>query len=188
MVTSQFFSSADSQLALSSKFVPLLYAILDLSGGIKSQPTQFRVGDEVALSDLAASATTQPITIRKPDGTQTQLPSGETRFAQTDAPGIYTVTSAQPPVSFAVNLDPAESRTAPLPIDELERLSVPLKPRQIELTRQLDEKRRLHDTELENRQKLWRWLTLAALVVLLCETGVAGWLARRTTFQTGSSL
>jgi hypothetical protein len=63
-----------------------------------------------------------------------------------------------------------------------------LKPRQIELTRQLDEKRRLHDTELENQQKLWRWLTLAALVVLLCETGVAGWLARRTTFQTGSSI
>jgi len=124
----------------------------------------------------------------KPDGTQTQLPSGETRFAQTGAPGIYTVTSAQPPVSFAVNLDPAESRTAPLPIDGLERLSVPLKPRQIELTRQLDEKRRLHDSELENQQKLWRWLTLAALVVLLCETGVAGWLARRTTFQTGSSI
>ena len=188
LVLTSGWQPADSQLALSSKFVPLLYAILDLSGGIKAQPTQFHVGDDVNLADLTASSTAQPITVRKPDGTQTQLPSGETRFAQTGAPGIYTVTSAQPPVSFAVNLDPAESRTAPLPIDGLERLSVPLKPRQIELTRQLDEKRRLHDTELENRQKLWRWLTLAALVVLLCETGVAGWLARRTTFQTGSSL
>jgi len=179
---------ADSQLALSSKFVPLLYAILDLAGGIKAPPTQFHVGNEVNLADLAASSATRPVTILKPDGTQTEIPAGESRFAQTDMPGIYTVTSAQPPVSFAVNLDPAESRTAPLPIDELERLNVPLKARQIELTRQLDEKRRLHDTELENQQKLWRWLTLAALVVLLCETGVAGWLARRTTFQTGSSI
>ena len=33
-------------------------------------------------------------------------------------------------------------------------------------------------TEIEARQKLWRWLIVAALVVLLLETMLAGRLAR----------
>ena len=181
LVLTSGWQPSDSQLAVSSKFVPLLYAILDFSGGIKTQQTQFRVGDEINLASLAISAVTQT-TIQKPDGTVVQLAPGETKFTQTDAPGIYTVTSAQPPVRFAVNLDAAESRTAPLPIDELERLNVPLKPREVPLAVQMQEKRRLHDSELENQQKLWRWLTLAALMVLLLETGVAGWLSRRAAF------
>ena len=49
-------------------------------------------------------------------------------------PGIYNVASqplsepsaapSQRPKRFAVNLDAAESRTSPLPVDELERLAV----------------------------------------------------------------
>jgi hypothetical protein len=183
LVLTSGWQPADSQLALSSKFVPLLYAILELSGGIKGQPMQFHVGDEVNLANLSSSVTAQPLTIRKPDGTQAQLAAGQASFPQTDAPGIYTVVSVQPPVRFAVNLDAAESRTAPLQVDELERLGVPLKTRDIEVAKQVEQKRRLHDTELENQQKLWRWLTFAALMVLLGETWLAGWLSRRTTIQ-----
>jgi len=36
----------------------------------------------------------------------------------------------------------------------------------------------LHNAELEARQKLWRWLIIAALGVLLVETWLAGWLTR----------
>jgi hypothetical protein len=183
LVLTSGWQPADSQLALSSKFVPLLYAMLELSGGIKPQPMQFHVGDEVNLANLPSSATAQPLVIRKPDGTQAQLAAGQTRFTRTDAPGIYTVASVQPPVRFAVNLDAAESRTAPLQADELERLGVPLKIREVEASKQVEQKRRLHDAELENQQKLWRWLTFAALVVLLGETWLAGWLSRRTTIQ-----
>jgi hypothetical protein len=32
---------------------------------------------------------------------------------------------------------------------------------------------------LEGRQKLWRWLIVAALAVLLVETWLAGWITRR---------
>jgi hypothetical protein len=172
---------ADSQLALSSKFVPLLYAILDLAGGIKAIPTQFHVGDEVNLANLITVNPTQPITVQKPDGAQVSLPAGETRFAQFDAPGFYTVTSAQPPLRLAVNLDAAESRTGALLADDLEKLGLPVKPREVNVTMQAGQKKRLHDTELEARQKLWRWLTFAALVVLLGETWVAGSLTRRAT-------
>jgi len=39
-------------------------------------------------------------------------------------------------------------------------------------------KRQLQNAELESQQKLWRWLIVAALVMLLLETGLAGWLTR----------
>lgn len=61
-----------------------------------------------------------------------------------------------------------------------------MKAREIAQSVQIEQKRRLHDAELEDRQKLWRWLTLTALVVLLCETFVAGRLTRRTAVQTGA--
>ena len=184
LVLTSGWQPADSQLALSSKFVPLLYAMLDLAGGIRPPLTQFHPGDEVNLTGFAPAAG-QSIALRKPDGALVQLAPGETRFNQTDLPGIYTLTSVEPPMRFAVNLDPSESRTAPLPADTLERLGVPMKAPEIAAAVQIEHKRQLHEAELESRQKLWRWLTLAALVVLLGETWAAGWLSRRATFQTG---
>ena len=183
LVLTSGWQPSDSQLALSSKFVPILYSALELAGGIRSQLTQFHIGEQVDLSSVASATGAAPLTIRKPDGAQVQLPGGETKFSQIDVPGIYTVTTAQPPVQFAVNLDPAESRTAPMPIEELGRLGVPLKTPELEPVKQLEQKRRLHDAELEGQQKLWRWLTLAALMVLLLETWLAGLLSRRTTLQ-----
>ncbi len=179
---------SDSQLALSSKFVPLLYAILDSAGGIRSLAGQFHVGDEVNLGSAASGTNAQPVTIRNPAGAEIQLAAGVTNFIQTDVPGVYTVTSVEPPIRFAVNLEAAESRTSVLPTDELERLGVPLKPREIELKKQQDQKRRLHNAELENQQKLWRWLTVAALVVLVMETGLAGWMTRRISIQTEATI
>jgi Aerotolerance regulator N-terminal/von Willebrand factor type A domain len=163
----------DSQLALSSKFVPLLYAMLEQSGAVKEQQAQFLVGDPVTLP-----ATGQPVTIRKPDASEVTLAQGE-KFTGTDQPGVYTVTSMQPPVSFAVNLAPEESRTAPLPIEELERLGVPLRLQELSSPRDVKQRtEHLQAAQLENRQKLWRWLIVAALVVLVVETWLAGRLTR----------
>jgi hypothetical protein len=86
----------------------------------------------------------------------------------------------QSPVRFAVNLDPSESKTAPLPVDELERLGLPMKTPEIELSKRTEQRQIVHNAELEGRQKLWRWLIVAALVVLMGETWLAGWLTRRT--------
>ncbi len=86
----------------------------------------------------------------------------------------------QPPVQFAVNLDAAESRTAPLPFDELERLGVPMEHQTpTAAVRAAKRKTHLLNAELENHQKLWRWLIVAAIVVLFVESWLAGWLARR---------
>ena len=174
----QAWRPVDSQLALSSKFVPLLYSVLDQAGGIKAQVAQYHVGDAIDLSTIIPKSSGTALTIRKPDGNQVQLASGETRFTQTDQPGIYEVQTASAPVKFAVNLDAAESKTAPVPVDELERLGLPMK--SIEATPALvaAKQETLHNAELEARQKLWRWLIVAALAVLLVETWLAGWITR----------
>src|SRR6185295_4698862 len=46
----------DSQVALSSKFVPLLYAMLELSGEVKPALTQLVVGDPVMLAPTNTAA------------------------------------------------------------------------------------------------------------------------------------
>ncbi len=172
---------ADSQLALSSKFVPLLYSILEQGGGLKVGKSQYLVGDSVPLTTTNLTR----LTIRKPDGTAVDLAAGE-KFSQTDQPGIYTVTSTEPALRFAVNLDPAESRTAPMAVEELERFGVPMKKSLVKTPIRQTEKARQHllATELESQQRLWRWLLIAALSILLVETWLAGWLTRRTTTAT----
>lgn len=167
---------ADSQLALSSKFVPLLYSMLELSGALKVQRFQYVIGEEAFLTSTNAAK----LTVRKPDGSQVELSASE-KFQQTDQPGLYTVNGIQPPIRFAVNLDAAESRTAPLPLEEFERFGVPLRKETIKTAAKPAEKQRQHllATELESQQRLWRRLLVAALVVLLIETWLAGWLTKR---------
>lgn len=190
---------ADSQLALSTKFVPLLYSLLEQAGGIRARLAQYRVDDTVDLSalagsrrraeaDLTSGATANPppdaggyLTVRKPDGSQVELASGEKRFSQTDQPGVYEVTGSPAPVRFAVNLDSAESKTAPLPVEELGRLGVPIQAHEVQTAQPASRVQQLHNADLENQQKLWRWLIVAALVVLIVETWLAGWITRRGT-------
>jgi hypothetical protein len=169
---------AESQLALSSKFVPLLYAILEQSGAGVGEARQYQVGDPVDLSGDAES-----VTIRKPDASEVRVTRGE-RFTGTDQPGVYTVASMQPPLRFTVNLAPEESRTAPLSFDELERMGVPIGHQLQGASKQVQQRREhLQAAQLESRQKLWRWLIVAALVVLMSETWLAGRLTRRAVPQ-----
>jgi hypothetical protein len=77
-----------------------------------------------------------------------------------------------------VNLDAAESKTTPLPPDELERLGAPVSlppSAAVETARQV----RLQSAELEARQKLWRWILAITLGVLLIETWLSGRASRR---------
>jgi hypothetical protein len=172
----------DSQFALSSKFVPLLYSLLELSGAIKAQSLAFVVGDPVDVSSLHA---TNALTVRKPDGTTTQLKSDVKSFAETDMPGVYTVSGVEPPFRFAVNLAPEESKTAPLALEQLEQLGVPLRVQPVATPAQIARREaQLKAAELESHQKLWRWLIAATLVILIVETWVAARLSRRAAMAT----
>jgi hypothetical protein len=172
----------DSQLALSTKFVPLMYSTLEQSGAPAPMPAQYHIGDSVPLAPLAGSSQSA-LTIRGPEGSQMSVPASETNFAATLMPGIYTVTTSEGARRFAVNLDPAESRTAPLSADELERLGAPVARQVSVLSPESRRQVRLQNTELENRQKIWRWFILATLALLLFETWLAGRTARRAPVE-----
>jgi hypothetical protein len=124
------------------------------------------------------------LTVRKPDGTEVPTPAGGS-FKETDQPGVYQVMPGT--LRFVVNLTPDESKLAPLGTERLSSLGVPLaampKPPS---PHALKDAARAQAAELENRQKLWRWLIVAALVVLLLETLVAGRLTRLASTTSGA--
>ncbi len=169
---------ADSQLALSSKFVPLLYSVLELSGATPPAPSQHIVGDIVPLP-TEWNQTNASVAVRRPDGSTLTLAAGTTNFTQTLMPGIYRASAGPATLSFAVNLEAAESRTAPLPVEDLERLGAPVQRPVLAGSPSAKRKIELQNAELESRQKLWRWFLVATLVVLLTETWLAGRTARR---------
>jgi hypothetical protein len=171
----------DSQLALSSKFVPLIAALLDQACGTGQTLDSVVIGQSVALSAEAPA----PLIVQKPNGTTTQIINDSPlithhspTFTQTDEPGIYRAGAGPGELRFAVNLASAESNTAPMDMSQLEQLGVPLAAG-VSRAQQLDRIRQQRDTELESRQKIWRWLIVGVLGVLIVETALAGRTARQ---------
>jgi hypothetical protein len=172
---------SDSDLALSSKFVPLLYGALEYGGTLATRQAQYFVGDAVPMPDQTVLGAAE-IQIRKPDGTTVRLEKDQQTFAQTDLPGIYSIsdsTRGASPQSFAVNLSAAESRTDPMPIEDLEKLGVSLKPTTAVVSDATQRAARHNSfSEMESRQKLWRWVLVVMFLLLLLETWLGGWLTR----------
>jgi hypothetical protein len=176
---------ADSDIAQSTRFPLLIYSMLDMSGSLSSQAGQYAVGDPLPVATIAG--TTAQITVTPPGGEPTQLADGATAFPDTRTPGIYTVAAGVRTFRVGVNLDPAESRTAPMPADELERYGAPGSAPVANAAYEARKEALLQGTEAEGRQKLWRWFVGAALVILVLETLLAGWTARRNaaSFESG---
>ncbi len=170
----------DSQLARSTKFVPLLWGVLARSGLADVVEPQYRVDDRVVL--VADDRVSRIGTVLKPDGTVVKLAGGASVFDETDQPGVYRLALDDGERQFAVNVASEESRTAPLAIEELEQRGVRLS-FATSGVEQAERRRLMRDVELESRQKIWRWLILAALGVLFLETMLAGYLARRGANQ-----
>ncbi|MGO8699655.1 MAG: vWA domain-containing protein [Limisphaerales bacterium] len=183
LVLASGWNATDSQLAVSSKFPPLMETMLEWTGGGVPAHCQFRTGDAIPSPHSTGAA----VQWQKPNGTNTSLPSGSP-FLDTDTPGIYRAVAGGKEFQFAVNLRLEESRVAPLPVDELARLGVPLgtsgdptaAPR-------FERQRQLQRAELESRQKLWRWLIVAALAITFGEVLLSGSLARRVTAREAIS-
>jgi hypothetical protein len=183
LVLTSGWNPEDSQLAVSSKFPPLMQTMLEWSGSTVPVRFQFRTGDPIPSPTTSGAA----VQWQKPDGTTTALNAGAP-FLETDTPGIYQATWENRHRQFAVNLPADESRIAPMPIDELARLGVPIGAvTEQAATAARVQKREMQRTELENHQKLWRWLLAAALAITLVEIILSGWLARRaSTVQTAT--
>jgi len=170
----------DSELALSTKFLPLSTTLLDRACGGTETLASSIVGQTV---ELPAASSESSLIVRKPDGKESTVAADHSpltthhslTFKDTDQPGIYEVIAASQaqPQRFAVNLAASESNTARLELEQLEQLGVKTG---VKLTRaeELKRMRQERDTELESRQKIWRWLLIGALGVLVFETFWAG--------------
>lgn len=169
-------SPADSELAVSSKFVPLIASVLQYAGTGLDPASQFTVGDPIPLPADAAG----PTTVALPGGGARVLPPGAAAFTGDAEPGIYSLRRGPRTWQVAVNLAPSESRTEPLPADELERYGAPGPPDPARERRVVQRQALLLASEAESRQKLWRWLLAATLLVLLGESALAGWTSRNS--------
>ena len=146
----------DSQLAVSSKFVPLIAALLEEAAGPADAASQFTVGESVPGEPAARSA----------------------------QPGLFTAKTGR---VFAVNLAASESRTEPRPTDELERYGAPGPKRAANAAQLKAQAAQLQAADAEGRQKLWRWILGATLLLLLLESALAGWTARRAPAEASTA-
>jgi hypothetical protein len=166
---------ADSQFARSSKFVPLMTGLLEVWNPRPFDSANHVVGAPVALPAGQEPDATAGAVVHKPDGATVRLARGITTFADTDQPGVYTVDTAAGPRSFVVNLDAQESKTAPLHVETLEQFGCRLvNSAQARMRADQEQLRQMQNAELEGRQKLWRWLILATIGILIAETWLAG--------------
>lgn len=162
----------DSQLAVSSKFVPLIASLLDQACGTARSLSSVAVNAPVRLpAERSAN-----LSLQTPDGEAISIPPDETSFRDTSKPGIYRAAFGQDEFRFAVNVPASESDTAPLPIEQLEQLGVKLE-QSVTKSAELSRRRQEHDTELESRQQVWRWLLIGCLGFVMLET----WWATRAS-------
>ena len=175
----------DSDLALSSKFVPLIYSILESAGLRLDQAVQYGVGDVVALGSDRAS---RPVTVRKPDQRVVSISSTQRDFAETDQPGVYQVSATQGDHAFAVNLAPRESNTAAMSLDLLEQAGVTVVPAFGQALTTTEQARPAQGWAAQERQqKIWRWVLLAVWMVLLMEIALSARLTQGTAALQGET-
>jgi hypothetical protein len=164
-----------SQFALSSKFVPFVASLLDLACGEVRANLTATIHEPI---DLPLAAGAEPIVVGAPGGKSVTLSTGTNRFTGSEQPGIYLARTGTNEMRFAVNLSTAESNTAPLELEQLEQRGVRLG-NAASRNERIDRMRQERDIELESRQKIWRWLIVAAVGVLFLETWLAGNAVRR---------
>ena len=185
-----------SQLALSSKFVPLVNGLVEIAADFPELDNSILVDEFIEFP--AAENERFKRTMIKPDGSREVVDAGQTRFVGADQPGIYRLVSINPSgqdgsivssdpdsssttteLLFAANVDRAESETSAIPVSQIEMFEVQVG-EQVAATSELAQMREMRDRDIEDRQKIWKWLILAAIVLLIIET----WLAGRTGLKT----
>jgi hypothetical protein len=172
---------AKSQLALSSKFLPLMMRMIELATRTVPVPSSSTVGDSIEVPKGYDQFVTT--------GGDVEVLDEETATVSPNAPGIYSFVNSSDAeladLQVAVNVNPLESQTDTMPVDQLSALGVVLGTHNTS-EEEFEHQRRLLDFELENRQKLWKWLVLGAIVLIISESFIAGRADRTNRSQENS--
>lgn len=159
----------ESQLALSTKFVPLLYGWMEAAGFRNDALSALLVGDA-----LPADAGAKVLT---PDQQILTVPADAPLRAEMT--GLYSITPAKGgrTTLYAANLPPEEGRITPLDPNLFLQLglSLELDGKTAHAAANADKGEHLGIQEEEKQQHAWVWILAVVLLVLAAET----WLANR---------
>ena len=179
LVLTSGWQPSDSQWARSWKFVLFVSALVESGRAGNSDQVYFLVNEPVPLgarendTNETVETTGDSLRVIKPDGTQSIVAAEARAFTDTSQLGIYELSTGEGSETIAVNLDPQESRTTALGAETLEQLGARLV-HSTSLAKNQQREEYLRDVALESRQKLWQWLVVGALGVLIAETWLAG--------------
>lgn len=149
----------ESQLALSTKFVPLMSGIFRYSGEEIRWPDSLYAGQT-----LNASSDT---ILHSPAGSA--ITPTASNVWELNAPGIYDRKKGDESTTLAVNVLPREFDLSLMDPDRLEQLGVTTGALPTaEVVR--NQERLMRNTELENQQQVWRWCILIAVGLIGFET------------------
>ncbi len=171
----------ETQFALSTKFVPFVNALLEAADPHAESAERLIVGDAISVTPVGNEAR-----VHLPDESAIVLASGTEEFSGTAIPGPYRIAGSSGELRFAVNLETDESETSPLDVSELESRGVivgrdgPTDADAGDEALADARQRQMRAQELESRQDGWRWLIVAAALILLVETWLGGKLASKT--------
>jgi len=185
----------DSQLALSTRFPPLITRILSLASPAQKNQLVQNVGDIIRPGEILAS---DKWSVTFPDGDSrtaaeiVNADSSDLRSATLllESPGRYELTGQADDevvsISLIAGLAASESRTEMLPVGQLQVLGIGVQAAPENALVGEDEvdqdtaKKQLSALELEKRQQWWRWFLLAGLACLVLESLWAAAIERRT--------
>ena len=153
----------DSQLALSTKFIPLIYAILTQDPSGSDAKRAYFIADSIPLDPGPEK------TVTTPADEEIALEAGAASFDETTEPGLYTIDYPGRSLVVAVNVPSEESRLTPVEGDEIARL-LKLEEERAEGGRKGEiPPVKLSPTEQESRQKIWQWILYLVLILVLVE-------------------
>lgn len=187
----------DSQLALSTRFPPLITRLLALAIPESSTQQMQAIGNVIRPSRLLEDSDWQ---IQYPDGSRQTTSEFEAILSaknesaevvestdvivQLDQPGRYLLTAgpedASQQITVIANVAASESKTEALPTGQLQALGIGVIASG-DGAAMIDDgaAAKLKTSELEDRQKYWRWMLLAGLACLFAESVWATLLERR---------
>lgn len=162
-----------SSLALSTKFVPILMGLVDPQSSRHPSQFSYAVGDTIEVSDaqqvVVTTAQAEPV-----DEGQVARHGQSIELCQ---PGLFWLQDGDARRQIAVQVPVSESRLVPLDVAQIEQYGIAVGPLASDVRRR-ESLRQMQREELESKQRLWQWLLVACLVVLVLETWLAGWQSR----------
>ena len=175
---------SDSQLALSTRFPPLLTRVLSLASPVQRDQRVAAVGDTIRPGELVSA---EDWSVTRPDEsviTADDLSAGsettgdipqQQRVMVLETPGRYLIEGTSDAdtrsVVLIAGVPAAESRTEMLPVGQLQALEIGVESNLADADNAENETRdgQLSASELEDRQRWWRRMLLAGLACLAIE-------------------